>query len=223
MSGRDTSKHRFRCPPRFPPSPRTVFSKTGKCHCRQQGGEVVVERIGLCGHSSWHPDTIFCYRMSLHLPGWRNGIRCALKMRCPKGLAGSSPAPGTIQCCRFTCRSLSGCQDPGALRKLGILARWLHPMASHQCLSAERSAGASKSLSSTTPKASIAVTSAFRPRLSFDDAGGSAIVTLFVNSRTIETIRMSADVRDAGVLGRAQLPRRGGFHTRHPTFQTRRF
>src|SRR5699024_6419895 len=28
-------------------------------------------------------------------PGWRNGRRGALKMRCPRGRAGSSPAPGT--------------------------------------------------------------------------------------------------------------------------------
>src|SRR5690625_7354094 len=28
-------------------------------------------------------------------PGWRNGRRGALKMRCPRGHAGSSPAPGT--------------------------------------------------------------------------------------------------------------------------------
>ena len=28
-------------------------------------------------------------------PGWRNGRRGALKMRCPQGRAGSSPAPGT--------------------------------------------------------------------------------------------------------------------------------
>ena len=28
-------------------------------------------------------------------PGWRNGRRGGLKSRCPKGRAGSSPAPGT--------------------------------------------------------------------------------------------------------------------------------
>jgi hypothetical protein len=28
-------------------------------------------------------------------PGWRNGIRDGLKHHCPKGLAGSNPAPGT--------------------------------------------------------------------------------------------------------------------------------
>src|SRR5699024_12009849 len=32
-------------------------------------------------------------------PGWRNGRRGALKMRCPRGHAGSSPAPGTIVIC----------------------------------------------------------------------------------------------------------------------------
>lgn len=30
------------------------------------------------------------------LPGWRNGRRYGLKIRCPKGRAGSTPALGTI-------------------------------------------------------------------------------------------------------------------------------
>ena len=30
------------------------------------------------------------------MPGWRNGRRCGLKIRCPKGRAGSTPALGTI-------------------------------------------------------------------------------------------------------------------------------
>jgi uncharacterized protein len=29
------------------------------------------------------------------LPGWRNGIRGGLKIRCPQGLRGSNPLPGT--------------------------------------------------------------------------------------------------------------------------------
>ncbi len=29
------------------------------------------------------------------VPGWRNGRRCGLKIRCPKGRAGSTPALGT--------------------------------------------------------------------------------------------------------------------------------
>ena len=29
------------------------------------------------------------------MPGWRNGRRCGLKIRCPKGRAGSTPALGT--------------------------------------------------------------------------------------------------------------------------------
>ena len=31
-----------------------------------------------------------------NMPGWRNGRRCGLKIRCPKGRAGSTPALGTI-------------------------------------------------------------------------------------------------------------------------------
>jgi hypothetical protein len=29
-------------------------------------------------------------------PGWRNGRRGGLKIHCPKGRAGSNPAPGTV-------------------------------------------------------------------------------------------------------------------------------
>ena len=29
------------------------------------------------------------------MPGWRNGRRCGLKIRCPQGRAGSTPALGT--------------------------------------------------------------------------------------------------------------------------------
>ena len=29
------------------------------------------------------------------VPGWRNGRRRGLKIRCPQGRAGSTPAPGT--------------------------------------------------------------------------------------------------------------------------------
>ena len=31
----------------------------------------------------------------MRVPGWRNGRRCGLKIRCPKGRAGSTPALGT--------------------------------------------------------------------------------------------------------------------------------
>jgi hypothetical protein len=31
-----------------------------------------------------------------HVPGWRNGRRYGLKIRCPQGRAGSTPALGTI-------------------------------------------------------------------------------------------------------------------------------
>ena len=33
-------------------------------------------------------------------PGWRNGRRGGLKIRCPQGCVGSSPTPGTPPCCR---------------------------------------------------------------------------------------------------------------------------
>ena len=32
------------------------------------------------------------------VPGWRNGRRRGLKIRCPRGRAGSTPAPGTSLC-----------------------------------------------------------------------------------------------------------------------------
>ncbi len=35
-------------------------------------------------------------RVTDYVPGWRNGRRCGLKIRCPKGRAGSTPALGTI-------------------------------------------------------------------------------------------------------------------------------
>src|SRR5688500_11861842 len=35
-------------------------------------------------------------RVTDNMPGWRDGRRCGLKIRCPKGRAGSSPALGTI-------------------------------------------------------------------------------------------------------------------------------
>ena len=35
-------------------------------------------------------------RLTDDVPGWRNGRRCGLKIRCPKGRAGSTPALGTI-------------------------------------------------------------------------------------------------------------------------------
>jgi hypothetical protein len=35
--------------------------------------------------------------VSDNMPGWRNGRRCGLKIRCPKGRAGSTPALGTKQ------------------------------------------------------------------------------------------------------------------------------
>ena len=34
-------------------------------------------------------------RVRTNMPGWRNGRRCGLKIRCPKGRAGSTPALGT--------------------------------------------------------------------------------------------------------------------------------
>jgi hypothetical protein len=34
-------------------------------------------------------------RVTDNMPGWRNGRRCGLKIRCPKGRAGSTPALGT--------------------------------------------------------------------------------------------------------------------------------
>ena len=34
-------------------------------------------------------------RVADNMPGWRNGRRCGLKIRCPKGRAGSTPALGT--------------------------------------------------------------------------------------------------------------------------------
>lgn len=30
-------------------------------------------------------------------PGWRNGRRGGLKIRCPKGRGGSTPPPGTVR------------------------------------------------------------------------------------------------------------------------------
>ena len=36
------------------------------------------------------------FRLTDNMPGWRNGRRCGLKIRCPKGRAGSTPALGTI-------------------------------------------------------------------------------------------------------------------------------
>src|SRR5699024_3409096 len=50
-------------------------------------------------------------------PGWRNGRRGALKMRCPRGRAGSSPAPGT------DIAAPPECQDDhagGALRRRSV-------------------------------------------------------------------------------------------------------
>ena len=35
-------------------------------------------------------------RLRPHRPGWRNGRRGGLKIHCPKGRAGSNPAPGTV-------------------------------------------------------------------------------------------------------------------------------
>ena len=48
-----------------------------------------------------HPSSLSCWRaervlFSLRVPGWRNGRRCGLKIRCPQGRAGSTPALGTI-------------------------------------------------------------------------------------------------------------------------------
>src|SRR5205085_8670664 len=34
-------------------------------------------------------------RVKDDVPGWRNGRRCGLKIRCPQGRAGSTPALGT--------------------------------------------------------------------------------------------------------------------------------
>jgi hypothetical protein len=34
-------------------------------------------------------------RLASSVPGWRNGIRGGLKIPCPQGRAGSTPAPGT--------------------------------------------------------------------------------------------------------------------------------
>ena len=36
-----------------------------------------------------------CYLPIHTVPGWRNGRRCGLKIRCPQGRAGSTPALGT--------------------------------------------------------------------------------------------------------------------------------
>ena len=36
-------------------------------------------------------------RLTDNMPGWRNGRRCGLKIRCPKGRAGSTPALGTTR------------------------------------------------------------------------------------------------------------------------------
>ena len=50
-------------------------------------------------------------------PGWRNGRRGGLKIRCPQGRVGSSPTPGTkqIQEPRFLCEIESRATNDGVL------------------------------------------------------------------------------------------------------------
>src|ERR1035437_5047173 len=61
------------------PSEPTVLRFVASRACRHAGPEP-------CGHR---------YMLVRHWPGWRNGRRDGLKIHCPKGRAGSSPAPGT--------------------------------------------------------------------------------------------------------------------------------
>src|SRR5215813_13600188 len=43
----------------------------------------------------------------MRVPGWRNGRRCGLKIRCPKGRAGSTPALGTMTNLTVTSTSIN--------------------------------------------------------------------------------------------------------------------
>ena len=68
-------------------SPRT-FAVNGVTGC------------GFCRSVVWQPslaaNNSLRYACST-VPGWRNGIRGGLKIPCPPGRAGSTPAPGTIK------------------------------------------------------------------------------------------------------------------------------
>ena len=67
-------------------------------------------------------------RLRPHRPGWRNGRRGGLKIHCPKGRAGSNPAPGTHLLTRTATaeRSDTG-PRPGRRRATGTGAGRTHP------------------------------------------------------------------------------------------------
>ena len=72
------------------PRPRCRCPR-GRAHRR---GPVRPLRASRRGHSHRGNRRGSLYALAF-LPGWRNGRRGGLKSRCPKGRAGSSPAPGT--------------------------------------------------------------------------------------------------------------------------------